>query len=272
MPSYPLTASSVSLTVGLPEGVLPLALLGGDRSSLRYDDGDLFALLVGFLVGAAVVRPEPSSSRSRARGLRALGGLALAGTWLLSPGFYTLILIAIAVSAVTWVLSRFLKGGARVAAFVVGVGMAGVLGLIGIAGLSMRSSPRSEMDQMVESPRPVPSSGDSDYAKDKTGNIALQQAVDGGILKGVTPVALSLPSYRHSMRASRELVTRVRPFSPTLYYVTEWALLPFGLFWLSCVLWVGYAHRPRIAALYRRIRDRLDRGPTPPDKKDAPAT
>jgi hypothetical protein len=264
MPSYPLTASRVSLNVGLPEGVIPVALLGGDRPSFRYDGGDVVALFIGFLAGFFAVRPEPSMTRGRARGLRVLGGLVLAGLWLLSPGFFVFVLVIMGVSGVIWVLSRLLKGGARSAAILVVLGLLVLFCFVGLASFPMRSmAPRSEdASVQVQQPAsaPAPSSGDIENTKSRLGNVALQQLGAGGILQGVTPVALTLPSYRHSMYASRELVTRERAFRPTLYYVTEWALLPFGVVWIGGALAVILAHRRRIGATYQRIRERLARG------------
>jgi hypothetical protein len=117
---------------------------------------------------------------------------------------------------------------------------------------------------------PAPSAGGgSGKLDDRTGNWLPGKG--GGVLEGVTPVALPLPGYVRSMSASRELVTRDRPFKPTLVYVTNMALAPFAFLWLVGLGLVISAHRARIAEAYRAIRARLDKpdAPSPQESKSA---
>jgi hypothetical protein len=93
-------------------------------------------------------------------------------------------------------------------------------------------------------------------SKDATGNW-LAQSATGGVLEGVTPVALTLPTFVHSMSASRELVTRERPFQPSLVYVTDWALWPLALVWLAAAALLVRAYRESFGEASRWIRGHL---------------
>ena len=95
---------------------------------------------------------------------------------------------------------------------------------------------------------------------DATGNFLAQTAV-GGVLQGVTPVALSLPGYARTVNASRELVTKERAFRPVLVYVTSTALWPLVILWLAGALLLAAAHRVPIAGAYRRVAERLAKRP-----------
>jgi hypothetical protein len=94
--------------------------------------------------------------------------------------------------------------------------------------------------------------------------LVLTGAVGEGTLRfelsgGVTPVALSLPTYARSLHVSRELVTRDRLFRPVLVYVTDLALAPLLALWLAGALVVAAAHRGPLSALYRRAAEQLAR-------------
>jgi hypothetical protein len=259
MPSYPLTASRVAVTVGVPARAYPLALLGGDQPALAHDVGDLLAALLGFVVGFLATRIEPDAPRAGARRLRVLAGLTLAATWFASEPLYILVMVILAAATAVWVLGRVLRGVALAAAVVVVLGFIGVVGLGTFASHPSASGPASPSDyreSAAPNAPPAPSGRD-------TGNWLAQGAV-GGVLEGVTPVALTMPSMARSLSASRELVTRDRPFRPALYYVTDWAVWPLELGWLAAVVMVLAAHRRRFAATYERVLARLRRGPTAP--------
>lgn len=264
MPSYPLTASQVGLTVGLPERVVPLALLGGDRPAWFADGNDVFAVVLGFAVGALAVRRSVARSRGRLRALRVLGGLTLAGLWFLSPPVFVTVLVALATAGAAWLVTRLFHGARRAAALVALLAVAGCVGLVLLAMVSITRSPsRSQRVYAPSSDLAAPSSvtrGGGDKDAEKTGNY-LAQVATGGVLEGVTPVALSMPSYARSLYVSRELVTRERAFRPVLVYATEWALGPLALLWLMAVAVVLAEHRAQLTAVYRRAAEWLMRKP-----------
>jgi hypothetical protein len=267
MPSYALTSSRVDLTVGLPAGVVPLALLGGDRPAWAIHSGDVVAAGIGFGVGAAAVRPGPETDRRRARRLRILAGVLLAALWFLWETGFVVTVIALGIWGLLWLLGRFLQGALRTVITLMLLGALGLVALVGLATMSSRSMKSADMayDEAARrepptSVAPAPSTGGgsgSGKLDDRTGNWLPGKG--GGVLEGVTPVALPLPGYSHSMSASRELVTRDRPFKPTLVYVTNMALAPFAFLWLVGLGLLISAHRARIVDAYRALRLRLDK-------------
>ena len=260
MPSYPLTASRASVTVGLPARVFPVALLGGDRPEWFLDGGDAVALLIGLAVAWFAVRVPEDTPRPRARRLRLLGGVVLGGVWFLSPGLFVALVTALVAALLLWLVARLVRGPQFFAAAVGLLGAAGVVCLIALAFTSTRSPSRAVAYSDV-SPVSAPSPTLAmERSREVTGNW-LAQTATGGVLEGVTPVALTLPSYVRTVESSRELVTRERPFRPTLYYVTSLTLWPLGLLWLAAAALVLRAHREPIAAVSRRMRARLQRGP-----------
>lgn len=261
MPSYALTASRVDLTVGLPPGVFPVALLGGDRPKWAVEGSDLLVAGLGFLAGFFAVRPGPGVSGARLRGLRILGGLVLAALWFLwEPGF-VLAMIALGLWGLVWLVGRFLRGSARVAATVVLLGGLLFVGLIGLFAASSRAPMKSadvEYEPSSATTRPAsPAPAGGKLDDDRTGNFLAPKG--GGVLEGVTPVPLPLPSYRHSMWSSRELVTKDRPFRPTLWYVTDMAVAPIGILWLIGLGFVLAAHRSRMVDAWKKVRDRVEK-------------
>ncbi len=262
MPSYPLTASRVSLTVGAPKGVVPLALLGGDSLRLALEDGDFFALLVGFVAGYIAVRPRKEQALRSQRLWRALGGAALAGAYLISPVIYGIALFALVLIGLGALIVRLFRGPTLIAVGVIGGGLGGLVALILLASVgSMRSPEGRHYDLPAASPASAPvsaSGGRSDVSK--LGNIVAQEA-EGGVIQGVTPVALSLPSYEKSLFSSRELVTQDRPFAASLVYVTELALAPLYVLWGIAVLLLGWTHRHTPKAAMEHVRERMKKAP-----------
>ncbi|WP_437660525.1 hypothetical protein [Sorangium sp. So ce1182] len=263
MPSYPLTASQLRLTVGLPERVLPLALLGGDRPVWFADTGDAVAVVIGFVAAWIAVRPGAATSRGRRRALRALGGLVMAGLWFVAPATFVALLVGIATAAAAWLVGRLFRGTSRAVAMVVLLGAGGLALLIGLfavsAGRYQAGRWRSAYET-AENAASAPSSArrakDDDQVK---GGGSL--APGGAVLEGVTPVALGLPSYARNLHVSRELVTRDRAFRPVLVYTTSAALVPLALLWLAGVAVLLNAHRAALMELYRRAATRLARRP-----------
>jgi hypothetical protein len=103
----------------------------------------------------------------------------------------------------------------------------------------------------------------------RRGNFMAQDAA-GGVLEGVTPVALTLPQYERSVYATRELVTRERPFRPVLVYATAWATWPLAAGWLFCVVALLRIYYPLMLGLSARIRERLARGSAAPSVVSPP--
>ncbi|MBK9266021.1 MAG: hypothetical protein IPM54_40330 [Polyangiaceae bacterium] len=265
MPSYALTSSRVDLTVGLPMGYFPLALLGGDRPKWAVGGSDLLAAGIGVAVGAAAVRPGTETNPKRLRAIRILAGLLLGALWFLwQPGF-VLTLVGLGIFAMIWLVGRFLKGAARVATTVLLFGALGFVALISLFAVTSRAPMKSA--NIDYEPSRAPASVDAPKAEvdARTGNF--MGGKEGGVLQGVTPVPLPLPSYKHSMSASRELVTKDRPFRPVMYYMTDMVALPVGLLWLAGLGVVAAAHRRRIAETYARIKAKLS---APDEKADEP--
>jgi len=263
MPSYPLTSSRVGVTVGVPVGVVPLALSGGDRVRFALDDGDLFAIAIGFVAGFLAMRTAPETPVSRRRLQRVAGGLVVGALWLLSPALYGLALTAIGVLALVLGLARVLRGPGLVAAVVVLGGLASLVGLGSLLSLGARDSAPSRSYDVPVSSKPAAPRGGAKSDADRTGDLVAQDA-EGGVIEGVTPVALNLPSYERSLSASRELVTKDRPFSPRLYYVGELALAPLYALWLGLAVYVLVRHRAFPREAWTHLRERLRSAPPLP--------
>ena len=117
-------------------------------------------------------------------------------------------------AGVLWILGRFLRGAKLGAAGLLLIGFLGLVGMLLAVGMTASRSAAPRMaSEVAPASAPAPSMDRS--GKDATGNWVAQTVV-GGVIEGVTPVALNLPGYVRSVSASRELVTRDRPFSPVL--------------------------------------------------------
>jgi hypothetical protein len=141
--------------------------------------------------------------------------------------------------------------------------------------MSVRGSAPSSRAVGYSDVAPTASPGPIGERRDNEGSHASwnAQLVTGGVLEGVTPVALTMPSTARRLSASRELVTRDRPFKPVLVYLRDWAVLPLVILWLAGLVVVLAAHRGPFAEAYERARDRLLREPPPPPARpDPPAT
>jgi hypothetical protein len=172
-----------------------------------------------------------------------------------------------------WLAGRFVSGkklSLLIAALIVGGGFCLLVALVAVGLRSKASAPR-EMEY-ASAPASAPPARDESEMKeqgasagkgkaaDRTGNFLAQNAA-GGVLEGVTPVALALPAYERSAYASRELVTRERPFRPVLVYMTTWAMLPIGIGWLACFVALLRFHATELRSAWSRVRARLARGP-----------
>lgn len=277
LPDYPLTTSRSTLRVGLPTYIHPLLLIGGDEIRWFFGIGDLVAVILGILAALVVLRRRTH---------RVLGAVVLSGLWFISGGLFVMVMVVLALGGGLWVLSRLMRwrklGIIAGVVAVLAIGFFSTLGVMVFAvgsSRSMDSEMASSADdwarQAEERPAPTSSSyrgaGDSGPAA-RRGNRTAQLAA-GGVIEGVTPVALPLPGYSRSVSTSRELVTEQRPFQPALYYVTDWAVLPLGAIWVLCLGLLIFGFRSELSNLYRRFRERLAHPPdAPPASPGQPAS
>ena len=73
--TYPIATSNMEITVGLPETVHPIAVLGGDHNRWAFSRGDLVAAAIGIAVACFGFRTRKT---------RALGAVVMAGLWFVS--------------------------------------------------------------------------------------------------------------------------------------------------------------------------------------------
>lgn len=97
----------------------------------------------------------------------------------------------------------------------------------------------------------------------ETGNFATNHYATG-IVQGVQPVALPLPSAARWVVVGRELVPRDRPLAVRIYYVTTAALAPALALWLGCFAALAFFHRETFRRLVAALRERLAHKPAPP--------
>jgi hypothetical protein len=235
------------------------------------DESDVFALTLAAIVAAIVLRGWLR---------RALGAIALGGLWFVSEGLFVAMMGLAAVSGLIWLARRFLSGKRLVTAVVFAVLGGAFFVLIGMTAVGFRSRQFAAQTQEYAGTRvpsgyraakeaDEPAAKSEDKAVDRTGNF-LAQTATGGVLEGVTPVALSLPAFERSVYASRELVTRERPFHPVLFYATAWALLPLAVAWLAALVALIRLHSDVIGGAWSRLRARLARGPVAPESATEP--
>jgi hypothetical protein len=270
-PTHALATSRAALTLGLPASVHPIAVLGGDRPWLAFGTEDALALAASVVLALLVLRGWRR---------RTLGAVALAGLWLLSAGAWALLVGAGVVCAALWASTRLLPRGPRLAAWAAIGALAFVVGVASMGRHAEAPSPsfvttetstvltgdlkkadlekaKNQLDQDVSLPRAaqtVVAAGEG-YLGQENARLAL----DGGIVQGVAPVALPLPAYERSIAITRELVTRDRPLTLHLLYVTTTGVAPLVGLWLICLAWLLRLHAAEIARLVRVVRERLAR-------------
>lgn len=240
--SYPIATSSMEVTVGLPENVLPMAVLGGDHTRWAFSRGDLLALALG--IGVACFG-------FRTRKTRALGSLVTAGLWFVSQEGFVFASSGLFVVGSIFLASRFIRGTKL---FVASGGIIVVALFGGRWALtdSINYEPQKEM--FADHPSlPTPEMTHAAIAPD--GSLDTKA--------GITPVSLSMPTSERYVRSSRQLVTRERPFAMRIVYITQGLVTGLELGWLFLVGMLGWLHRDRLAGLRRRIIERLTRRPDP---------
>jgi len=280
--TYPLTASRVGVRLGLPAFIYPLAFLGGDRPEWFLDHGDFVAMAIAVVIASLALRGWTR---------RVLGAIVLAGLWFIAELLFVGAIGVVVLGAFFWMLGRLLSGKKLIlalAALIIGGGFLLLVALVGVAVTpqlragrhdeSVPASPPAEASaEMREQATGAGSAQDAApvgmSAKRETygrrGNFMAQDAA-GGVLEGVTPVALTLPQYERSVYATRELVTRERPFRPVLVYATAWATWPLAAGWLLCVVALLRIYYPLMLGLSARIRERLARGSAAPSAVTPP--
>jgi hypothetical protein len=233
----------------------------------------------------------------RGRTRRALGAIALAGLWFIAEPLFVIVTGIIVLGAFFWMLGRLLSGKKLLLAVALLVMGGGFLLLIALVAAITPKFAASRHDDSMAPSAPAPADAPTEMseqaasagaAKDnapsgtrgklegynRRGNFMAQDAA-GGVLEGVTPVALTLPQYERSVYATRELVTRERPFQPVLFYATAWAAWPLGAGWLLAVAALLRIYRPVLLAASARLRERMTRASavtsagSPPDAPPA---
>lgn len=264
-PDHPLTTSRATLNIGLPHAMHPIAVLGGDRLVWLVSGEHAVALAV------AVLAAWLAASNRRDRLLLAV---ALGGLWFVAAPVFVATIAVVAIVFAFRVSGRLLEGTARTLTRLAIVGGAGLVVLVSFAAsksfdrsheprtAELASAPSGAEDVTTKTLAYDSKHDEKKPAAESTavGNFAAQTA-GGGLLRGVAPVALPLPSAERYARAARELVTRERPFSPRVVYVTTTALLPFAGLWALSILALAFAHRAKIVALRARLRELIAPSP-----------
>ncbi|HSQ62651.1 MAG TPA: hypothetical protein VLM85_05535 [Polyangiaceae bacterium] len=264
-PRVPLASSSEQLTLGLPTSVHAVALTGGDTTPWPLSTRDLVALALSVLASLLLLRTW------RTRGL---GAVTLSGLWLVSQAAFAIALAAAALLAILPAVMRMNKAWRRA---LVGLGAFATLA----AGAWLVAARSTSADSVAlddgtrakgeeSQPHIARQAALSEAAEfgmigalghgsggggEGTGiNDLGKQLSRGSMLDGVRPVSLSMPAYVRSTSTSRQLVTQARPFTPTLYYVTDAGLALLGLSWLGCAGALAFSQRDRLRALRDRLR------------------
>jgi hypothetical protein len=246
--TYPLSTSSAETTIGLPEDVHPLAVLGGDRVRWAFARGDLIAVVLGIALACFGFRTRKT---------RAIASVCTAGLWFVSREGFVIVTSGLFLAGAIFLASRFVRGTWLLLA-------SGVLTVIALLGgrftLSSDATAEPTREMFAENPQlPRP---EAPGASNKT--------FSGDPKTDITPVSLSFPTSDRYVQASRQLVSSERPFNPRVLYVTSSFLGGLHAVWLALVALLVWAHRDRLAVLKAKIVARLTRRPAIPDPTTAP--
>jgi hypothetical protein len=240
--NYPIATSSMEVTVGLPEAVYPIAVLGGDRARWLFSRGDLVALALGVAVACFGFRTRKT---------RALGAVVTAGLWFVSREGFVLASGGLFVVGAIFLASRFIRGTRLLVA-------SGAVVLVALFGgrwaLTDGATNEPAREMFADHPQ-VPSPEITHAAVAADGSLDTKA--------GITPVSLSLPTSERYVQASRQLITQDRPFVMRIVYITANLVTGLHLAWLFLVGLLGYLHRERLTGLRARLLDRLTRRPDP---------
>jgi hypothetical protein len=239
---YPIATSSMEVTVGLPEDVHPIAVLGGDRARWAFSRGDLLALALGIAVACFGFRTNKT---------RALGAVVTAGLWFVSREGFVFASGGLFVVGSIFLASRFIRG-TRLLVASGGILVAALFG--GRWALTDATNYEPQREMFVEHPQ-IPSPEITHAAVAADGSLDTKA--------GITPVSLSLPTSERYVQSSRQLVTKERPFAMRIVYITQGLVTGLQLAWLFMFGILGWLHRDRLAGLRARIVERLTRQPDP---------
>jgi hypothetical protein len=236
LPSHALATSRASVTMGLPDNVLPLFLFGGDKTRSAFSVADLVAVLLGSAAAAMGFRT---------RRTRILGAVVLSGLWLVSHSFFVVAAATLFCVGGVFVASRFLRGNW----LVVASGACVVMSLIG--GKIAIGVANAEYAREIFVAEATPSQEQS-FTPPREGP-------DGKPL--IVPVQLSIPISETYVGTSRQLVSAERPFRPRLVYLTTTTLNVIQVGWLGLCAWLLLLHRVALTGLVTRALERLRKRP-----------
>jgi hypothetical protein len=255
-PTLPLSTTSATFTVAVPPEIHPAFVLGGDRPWFGLGWGDAAAVGLSALASLALLRGTRR---------RLLGTVAASGLWFAwAPGF-VVGAGAAALFGAGWAL-RHVWAGRRRSVLVGALALGGATAVV--AGLSTTN-------RSAEAPAVVAQSVAVDQTKSPAGLLAAKDDGDApaaaaplvaaGMVHGIRPVALGLPSYARSVTVGRDLVLRGHPFRISFFYLTDASLwLLFGL-WAAATTGLAWLHRAELAALRKRLQERLAPDPAAPE-------
>ncbi len=273
-PRVPLATGSEMLTFGLPASVHPIVVTGGDQTQWPVSMNDGIALALAGLASMLALRGWKK---------RSLGTVTMFGLWFVAKPAFAVVL---GVGVVALLFPLFARLGKTTRRVTLALGVLGAV-IVGVPTLVMSSKARGidETTAMVAASDGVvdtrvslemsandksniaqrvnlPMQGAQAQAIGGNVNFAAQLA-HGGLVDGVRPVALTLPTYEHAAYASRQLVTPARAFTPVVYYITDSGIALLALAWLSCAAALAWSQRDKLRALRDRIRALL--APKPVD-------
>lgn len=238
--TYPLTTGSSETTIGLPADVRPVAVLGGDRVRTALSGADAVAAALGVVLACFGFRT---------RRTRVLGALVLSGLWFVSKEGYVVAAGLSFFSGGVFLASRFLRG----TKLIVAAGAIAVTALVGGRLALSQSSASAHHEMSADAPLVEQ---DGTYTPHDKGD--------------VTPVSLSLPEAERYVKTSRQLVSKERPFTPRVVYVTSTFVGILHLVWLALAGALAWAHREALLELRRRVLERLRRTPVAPNAEAPP--
>jgi hypothetical protein len=246
--TYPIATSTAEMTIGLPEHVRPVAVIGGDHTRWAFARGDLVAVIIGIALSCFGFR----NARTRA-----IASVCTGGLWFVSREGFVVAIAGLFLAGAVFLASRFLRG----TRLLLVSGVLCVISLLGgrfaLASDATVESPREMIVDRPDLPRPEAAGGST-------------PTFSGDPKTDITPVSLSFPTSERYVQTSRQLVSSERPFVPRVLYVTSTVIAGLHVVWLGLVALLLWAHRERLLALKAKIVERLTRRPTAPDPTTLP--
>ncbi len=284
-PELPLATGRASLRLGLPADVHPMVVTGGDHTQWPVGRNDGIALALSALLSAIALRGNKK---------RALGFASLAGLWFFSHPVFG---VTLAATAVTGAVVGISKLSPRARRWTIGLSAAAAVVAIPFvfnlnrshdvtrdgtiapafydlpAGQTFGGAARAGSEEADKADSNDNLDGRRDDAAKNIGNFRAQLS-QSGMIDGVRPVALAMPSSVNEVYVQTEMVSAGKPFAPTVYFVTDAGLLVLGLFWIGCAASLGWSERERLKALREKMKEWLTPKPegasTPAPEAPAP--